>query len=329
MILAHRNADFDGVASALLLKHFFENKVGKNVIIGVPEGIAKPVKDLLEKLGFHSILENVKMYEKYEDVSNINIDNVIIVDTSSIAQLGDFSKLLEKTTNILVIDHHVHHEGFPDKTLLIADPQATSTCEIILRELADSILDSIPEWLTVLCIAAIIVDSRRFSRASDTTFNLMSLLLRRLKQIKYENIVQSLQQREMRFDEKMARIKGMMRLEAYRYDEKVICLSHVSAHEASLARLLLEAGCDTVIIVSEHDDEIRLFARTKESTISMAELCTRVASKLGGQGGGHDKAGAAAIKVSKETRIGLRRVMRECIRELSSMLNTRLKKVRP
>jgi nanoRNase/pAp phosphatase (c-di-AMP/oligoRNAs hydrolase) len=59
----------------------------------------------------------------------------------------------------------------------------------------------------------------------------------------------------------------------------------------------------------------------------MAELCQRVASKYMGQGGGHDRAGAAAIPKSQDLR--LRRLMRDVVRTISEMLNQRLRKVRP
>lgn len=325
LILAHRNADFDGVASAIVTRYLLHSNT---IHIGIPEGIARPVKDFLTKIGQGHIVDLFRIYESPNDLPCTEYETVIILDTSSVSQLEDFTKLLFSCKEIIVIDHHVTHEGFPERSIIISDPSATATTEIILREYIDTI-PKLPEWLVCLCLAAIIVDSRKFSRAGYSTFEVVHKLVNSLRTVKYENIVQALQQREFRFDEKMARIKGMLRLEAYRYGDKIVCLSHVSAHEASLARLLLEAGCDTVIIVSEHDKEFRIIARTKEDNLSMAELCARVASRLGGQGGGHPKAGAAAIKASKESKLGIRRIMRECIKEISNMLNVRLRKVKP
>ncbi len=324
--MAHRNADFDGVASAILVKYVLSEE--NEVHIGIPEGIARPVKDFLTRLGQSSIFDLFKIYESASQLPRSYYDTIVVLDTSSVSQLGDFVQLFSSCRRVIVVDHHVLHEGFPDNSIILSDPTATSTCEVVLREYFDRI-EKLPEWLVCLCLAAIIVDSRRFSRASPSTFAIVHKLVESLRVLRYENIVQALQQREMRFDEKMARIKGMLRLEAYRYNDRIVCLSRVSAHEASLARLLLEAGCDTVIIVSEHNNELRIFARTKEDNLSMAELCARVAARLGGQGGGHPKAGAAAIKVSKENKLTIRKVMRECIKEISNMLNTRLRKVKP
>ncbi len=323
MVIAHRNTDFDGYASILLIEKALQNLNKRDIILAVPEGVSRPVKDFIKKI---NIVER-KVIEKLDDLKK-SPRSCVLLDTSSLSQIGEFASIIVKVENLIWIDHHSIRVGenlFVKNIHIISDRNATSTCEIILREIPE-IIDVIDFELAALAIAAIFVDSRRLSKASSITFHILSKLVKNIED-KYEKIISAIFQREMPFDEKMARIKGMLRTEAYRFNNNIFCISHVSAHEASLARLLLDAGCDIAVVVSEHEEEFRIIARSRIDIVSMAELCQRIAERYGGQGGGHDRAGAAAIPRSPDIR--LRRLMREVVRMISGMLNQRLRKVRP
>ncbi|NPA70280.1 MAG: hypothetical protein GXO26_05665 [Crenarchaeota archaeon] len=323
LVIAHRNTDFDGYASILLIDKALRTLGKRSIILASPEGVSKPVRDLLEKF-------NIPLKTVIESPEKLNVKplSCVIVDTSSLSQIEDFINVIRSVDSLIWIDHHsvrMSNSLQIRNIHIIADKNATSTCEIILREIPE-LLDDLDTELSIISLAAILVDSRRLSKASSTTFQILSKIVKNIENI-YEKVVSSIFQREMPFDEKMARIKGMLRTEAYRFNNNILCISHVSAHEASLARLLLEAGCDIAIVVSEHEKEFRIIARSRIDLVSMAELCQRVASKYMGQGGGHDRAGAAAIPKSQDLR--LRRLMRDVVRTISEMLNQRLRKVRP
>ncbi|NPA23998.1 MAG: hypothetical protein GXO23_06875 [Crenarchaeota archaeon] len=323
IIIAHRNTDFDGYASLLLIEKALTDLGKRDLILAVPEGVSRPVRDLLRRLN----IPERRVIEKAEGIT-VRPRSCVLVDTSSLSQVGEFANIIREVENLVWIDHHsirVSNNMQIRNMHIISDRNATSTCEIILRELPE-LLENMSIELTVLSIAAIFVDSRRLAKASSTTFQILSRLVKNVENM-YEKIISAIFQREMPFDEKMARIKGMLRTEAYRFNNNILCVSHVSAHEASLARLLLDAGCDIAVVVSEHESEFRIIARSRLDNVSMAELCQRVASRYMGQGGGHDRAGAAAIPKSGDVR--LRRLMRDVVRVLSEMLNQRLRKVRP
>ncbi len=322
VVITHRNADFDGYTAALLIKKYLEN-CRKDVHIVTPEGVSRDVKNFMEKLG----IKHYSTIESLEKLPVSTISTLVIVDVSSNSQLGEFQTLINDVSSIVWIDHHAVHAENVDisKLHLYACREASSTCEIVLSEI-DDLFQILDRDLAILSIAAILVDSRRLSRARATTFEILAKLLKYVD-ISFELIVNNLYTREMPFDEKMARIKGMMRTEAYRFNNNIVCISHVSAHEASLARLLLEAGCDIAIIVSEHDTEFRVIARTRLDNVSMAEFCKKIGEILNGQGGGHDKAGAAAIP--KREGLKIRKLMRLGVRVISEMIGCRLRKVRP
>ncbi len=327
LILTHRNTDLDGFASVVLLYRYLVLRgLEKEAQIAIPEGPSKLTRDFLAKANINMQLPN---YIEDPKSLSLPVRNVVLLDVSSIAQVGDFAHIVKDADIVIVVDHHsIHRVDTRGETYYFVDQNATSTCEVLLLNLEEDFLTNIEPELATLAIAAILVDSKRLSRATPRTFLLLSKLLER-SYMKFDQINQILFQREMPFDEKMARIKGIMRTEAYRFDSSVLCVSHVSAHEASLARLLLEAGCDIVVVVSEHDDEFRVIARTRLDNISMADLCKKIAEKFGGVGGGHAKAGAASIKQSENTRITLRRLMRESINVVSELIGRRPKKVRP
>ncbi len=325
LIITHRNADLDGFVSTILIYRYLRSIGLSKIIISIPEGISKSVKDFLTKM-------KMKHYDEFyiDDFNKLVIrdfDTLIIVDVSSIVQIGNFTNVLNRVKRVLWIDHHsIRSDNIGVKDLhIVADKYATSTCEIIYREIPE-LVDIVDRDLAILSIAAILIDSRRFSKANATTFEILSNLLKKFD-IEFENIVNALFSRELPFDEKMARIKGIMRMEAYRFDNNILCISHVSAHEASLARVLLDAGCDIAVVVSEHDEEFRIIARTKLNNISMAELCRKISTVFNGQGGGHDKAGAAAIPKSQD--VWMRKIMRSVVQTISEMVGIKLRKVRP
>ncbi len=328
LILTHRNADLDGFASSVLLYYylrFFKNK--ENVLLAIPEGPSRPTVEFLTKANIK--LDYVEYIENLSRLEDELIKSVILLDTSSIAQVGEFSRLVIDAECLVVIDHHAIQKFDTRGTVYyLVDQGATSTCEVLLANIEEEFLSELRPELATLAIGAVLVDSKRLTRATPRTFLLLAKLLERAH-MRFDQINQTLFQREMPFDEKMARIKGMLRTEAYRYDNSIICVSHVSAHEASLARLLLEAGCDIVIIVSEHDDEFRIIARTKLENVSMAELCRRLAERYGGSGGGHTKAGAASIKESEQVKLTIRKLMRESVNLLSEIIGKKVRRVKP
>ncbi|WP_054842178.1 DHH family phosphoesterase [Vulcanisaeta distributa] len=104
---------------------------------------------------------------------------------------------------------------------------------------------------------------------------------------------------EVTFSERMARVKGLLRMRAYRAGEYIICLSNVNAYESSLADVLIKSGCDVALVVSEHDGEMRLFGRCSRriaERVSLAEVFNDLARYFGGEGGGHATAAALSVK---------------------------------
>ncbi len=324
LVLTHRDGDFDAVGSAMLIGELIKilsNDV-RDVVVAVPDDVSKPVKQFAER--FKIPLSFVR---ELNDVAGKRFESVVLTDVSSLTQVNDFRQIVESAVSVILIDHHVVHDEVlaGDRVIKFVDPQATSSCEIVLRELQD-LVDKVPNHLVPLLVAAILVESRRLSRASPETFFILGSLVRHLS-IPYDEIVRALFQREVPLDERMARVKGVLRTIAYRFDDRILCVSHVSAYEASLARALLDVGCDVVVIVSEHEDEFRVIARSRVDGVSMAELTRRISRRFGGDGGGHERAGVGVMR--RSDRISLRTLMLESVRAFEEMTGIRLRRISP
>lgn len=278
-VITHRHADLDAYACGVAAKELMEYFGIKSRLV-VPEDISIEVKNYISKVNIKPIHTNSC------DISDL----VILVDVSTLSQINELAQFISGK-RILVIDHHVIHNINP--TLSIVDSNATSCSEIVAMMFKELNIKPSKD-ASLLLLGGIISDSNRFTRARIETFEIMQWLLNNID-IKYSDVLNALSI-EMSFSERMARIKGMLRLRAYRLGDIIACLSKVDAYESSLADLLIRTGCDIALIASEHDDEVRLIGRsTGKVSISLAVIFNEVAKYFGGEGGGHNAAAALSI----------------------------------
>ncbi len=280
-VITHRHADLDAYACGYAMRELLEG-LGIRTRLVVPEGVGAEVKSYSARLGIEL---------SYEDSCGDN-DLVVIVDVSTSSQLNELRRYLGG--KVLVIDHHSVHNINP--TLSLVDSGATSCSEIAaLLMMRLGIKPS--RNASLLLLGGIISDSNRFLRARVETFEVMRWLLGNVD-VGYRDIIGALAT-EASFSERMALVKGMLRLRAYRLGELITCLSRVNAYESSLADLLIRAGCDIALVASEHDNETRMVGRASRRVgISLAEVFGDVARYFHGEGGGHDKAAALSIGAS-------------------------------
>ena len=281
-VLTHRHADLDAYACGVAAKELI-SKFGLNALFVIPEGPSRGVKSFIEKLGI-----------AYQSLSNCGeVDLVFLVDVSTYAQLNEFRDLISGKP-VVVVDHHEVRNVIP--TISFIDPNATSCSEIIAQVFKDLAIEPSGDVATLL-IGGILSDSGKLSRARPSTFEVLAWLLR-LASRDYRDIVNAMAE-DVSFSERMARVKGLLRLRAYRAGDYIICLSNVNAYESSLADTLIKAGCDIALVASEHDEEMRLFGRSNRriaEKVSLAEVFNDLARYFNGEGGGHAMAAALSVK---------------------------------
>lgn len=282
-VITHRHADLDAYACGVAVRELI-TRFNLEVDLVIPEGPSHNVKSLLTRLNIN-----------YQGSDNCGeVDLVFLVDVSTYAQLNEFRHIISDRP-MVVIDHHEVHNVVP--TISFIDPGATSCSEIAAQVLRGLGIEPSGDVATLL-ISGILSDSGRLSRARPETFEVLAWLLR-LAGRDYRDIINAMTE-EATFSERMARVKGLLRMRAYRAGDYIICLSNVNAYESSLADTLIRSGCDIALVVSEHDGEMRLFGRGSKrivDKVSLAEAFNDLAQYFNGEGGGHTMAAALSIKV--------------------------------
>ena len=152
-VVSHKNPDGDSLGS-LIAMGLSLDKLSKNVIFVKPDVIPE---DYL----FLPALE--KMIQL--DSLNIDIDLLIVLDSSDPDRLGLNKNLLEISKKIINIDHHISNTNFGDLNIVI--PESSSTGEIVF-ELLSKANFPIDTDIATCIYTAISTDTGRFSYQSVT-----------------------------------------------------------------------------------------------------------------------------------------------------------------
>ncbi|MGN0152219.1 MAG: bifunctional oligoribonuclease/PAP phosphatase NrnA [Wujia sp.] len=120
-ILGHIRPDGDCVGSCLgLYNYITDNYSEKKVVVYL-----QPVSDKFCFLRGADMIRNIPDHESYE--------LAVSLDCGDTDRHGEFAPIYADACHKLCLDHHRSNEGFGD--LCICDPDASSTCEILYRQL--------------------------------------------------------------------------------------------------------------------------------------------------------------------------------------------------
>jgi nanoRNase/pAp phosphatase (c-di-AMP/oligoRNAs hydrolase) len=309
-VITHRNADLDAYACGVAVKELLE-KMGVQATLVIPEGVSQQVRLFLSR--------NSMRYLGGDSCSGEG-SLVILVDVSTLSQINELRGFIENR-RVVVIDHHEVHNVKPD--LAIVDPLATSCSEIAALLFREAGFEPSIDTAKLL-IGGIVSDSGRLSRARDLTFEVLAWLLR-VSGVNYQELLNSMVT-EAPFSERMARVKGLLRMRVYRIDDLIICLSNVNAYESSLAETMIRAGCDLALVASEHDDEVRMIGRSSrrlQGVLSLADLFNELAQYFRGEGGGHSTAAALSVKA----KVDVWTLLLKALEKVESILGKRAARV--
>jgi nanoRNase/pAp phosphatase (c-di-AMP/oligoRNAs hydrolase) len=277
-LVTHRSPDLDSFTSALLFRDYL-NGLGKPNCLTYHGKVDRETRQVLERLG-------IELPSSQECGCG---DLTIMFDVANRSQLG-----IEVCGGgrLVVFDHH-EVRGFRGDLEFI-DPTSPSTVELVVNVLRG--LGYRPsDLMAKLALIAIVNETNRFSRATQRTFETVAWLLG-ISPINYSDALAILT-RELDESAKIALIKGSMRVVPYRVRSMVMCVTNVNAYEGLVASRLLELGCDAVFVVSDHGDELRVVARSRN--FDVAAVLGELASQLSGEGGGHSGAGMLVTRVKQ------------------------------
>ncbi|MFH1328886.1 MAG: DHH family phosphoesterase [Candidatus Bathyarchaeota archaeon] len=289
ILFCHRNADPDSILAAHVFVRVLKRiKPSLKCEIATVEGLKQISKKLMQ-----TIPVRITTSPKIDKA-----DFVAIVDTSTIHQLGEWGKVIErlgKTT--IVVDHHPPHPKMKRlSSISLIDEKARSTCEIIFN-LSKKMRLQLGKKDAMALLLGIAYETKHLKIASSQTFCIITELVR--KGIDIEKVL-ALLSTPLSRSERIARLKAAQRIQLHKVNDWVLTTSNVKSHGASAARGLIILGADVAIIGGKKKDDIEVNLRSTKTFFEKTNihLGRHVAFPLGelllGIGGGHST--AAGVK---------------------------------
>ncbi|MEM0340174.1 MAG: DHH family phosphoesterase [Acidilobaceae archaeon] len=310
-VATHSNADPDALASLFLALRVVSH-LGTRACFIIPEGLSKTSKKVLSEL-------SLKLEDECKETGSLDV--CITVDVSNPAQLGDKAPLCLSAEKLVVIDHHSEGELVKNAHIAMVYGDIPSTTEILV-EACLRLGVPLDKELAELALAGILYDSRRFAIATKHSFLTVATLLD--IGCDYKRVVELLTPEKSwteELSERIAVLKALSRLEIRKACvDLIIASTYIGSHESLVAKKLLELGTDVALIVVERDEvkrvSVRVSKRALSKGISAPSLASFIASKFGGEGGGHESVAMAHIKSSKNAE----EIVRELIESLSGKI---------
>jgi len=262
IILGHRNSDLDAVFSALLLKHFLNKflKV-KKIILLFPDGIAQRTVDVLSKLHL-----NIKYVTDIDDIGGYNI--VYFLDTGGVGVLGEIGRRIldSKLIKIIMDHHHVEKEFINKFDIILSNPDASSTLEIILNVITRFIpISAIDRRYYSGILTAIYVETRFLTLASSDALYWFTRF-KRASGLDIEEIRKIISY-QPDISEKIAVLKAMKRMQLYRYTDHLLSVTEVSAYMNQASAHLSRVGVDIVVIHSSRKKDCRIHIKVGDNIL--------------------------------------------------------------
>ena len=279
-ICTHENADADGVGASLALKQVLD-ALGKNASVIAPRSVSKLGKRLAEFSG--EVVDTSPSLKGF--------DLVIFVDVKPSKE--------KKIWKMAIIDHHEGSSEFPADFTFI-DPKFTSASEMVFEFMEylmdENEIDTISEKIAMLLLSGIVADTADLKLSVKETLERI-IRIGSITGVELRNVFSFLrtpQDPSLR----MACLKGTSRLRIRMTEGVFIVTTQVSSFQGDVASKLLRLGADVAFAGGKKKEKLNVSGRARTDLVdrglSLARVMEIVASKIGGEGGGH--AGAAALR---------------------------------
>lgn len=310
IILCHHNADPDAVCSAQAIKELINRlNTGSETSILLPGGATSTSRRVMEVLA----IEASKVIELE------GADTLVIVDTSSLAQLGTASLTVASSTAFKIfIDHHAPSREVEEMAdFYFVDDKASSTCELVYK-LYEALGVEPSQRAARAMIIGILYDSKHLSIAGSETFRVVFRLLELGARMDEASRLLTV---EMDRPERIARLKAGQRMILHEIHGWLIVTSHVSSYQASAARGLIDLGADVAMVAGGVWKDMRVSLRStdhfyRETSIHLGkDIAQRLAGEFEGSGGGHPTSAGLNLKGEYEE------TLRRCVELISERIN--------
>jgi len=275
LILLHGNADPDALGCGYAIARAFPE-----ADICAPGGLDKISKVITSKL-------NLKVLDRADFLT---YDQVVVVDTSSPDQLGEFADVPADT---IVIDHHARSERWGDRTYYCDDTKRS--CAEIVYQLLKTADIKIERDVGLALLAGMLTDSGHFRYSNGALLRTFANLMEDAG-VEIDEVT-SLTDLEPDVSERISQLKGAQRIRFDRVGERIVAISVGSAFESSVCKGMLAIGADIAFVGSQRDQNFRLSARARPDMVRMGlhlgKLLEDIGVETSNDGGGHG--GAAGL----------------------------------
>ena len=285
LILCHQNADPDALGSAYALSQLISRKApSKKVEVAAPEGVSRVGRQVLQHLPLSVTLSPTLD----------NADILMLVDTNTIIQLGEFGESVKNSSKpFVLIDHHApNQETVKLATLSITDEEASSTCEIIYDLFEEANVE--PDRNVALALfLGIAYDTRHFIIARSRTLQIVAKLLDAGLVVEEALPLLAI---PLETSERVARLKAAQRLQRIKLREWIVAVSRVGSYQSSAARALLVLGADVAVVGGERKGKLKISLRATKRFFDGTglhlgrDIAVPLGRLVGGMGGGHSTA---------------------------------------
>jgi phosphoesterase RecJ-like protein len=275
LVLLHGNADPDALGCAYAIARSFPE-----ADICAPGGMDKIAKVIAAKL-------NIKVLERADMAA---YDQIVVVDTSSPDQLGEFASVPPET---IIIDHHARSDRWGTRTYYCDDTR--KSCAEIIYQILQAAGAKVERDVGLALLAGMLTDSGHFRYSNGALLRAFADLMEDAG-LEIDEVT-SMTDLEPDISERISQLKGAQRIRFDRIGDRIVAISVGSAYESSVCKGMLSIGADVAFVGSQRDEHFRLSARARPEMVRMGlhlgKLLEDVGTETSNDGGGHG--GAAGL----------------------------------
>ena len=281
-IMGHKNPDMDAIGAAIgcLRATLNRNKEGFIVL----EKSNPSIDNLIDRMKEEEAETYEKLISRETAISNIKHSSLLILVDNHKPSFTECPDLLEKTNQIVVIDHHRRGKEFVDNPVLqYVEPYASSTCELITEMLTYMSNDlNLTHFEADALMSGIVVDTKNFSfQTGVRTFEAASILKRaganmlKVKALFQDDLDTMVYRAEVIHNTKMIHDN----IAVSRFDKESNNSVLVAAQAADA--LLDINGIDASFVLTINDGKVHISGRSRGEVVSVQLILEKIG------GGGH------------------------------------------
>ena len=281
-IMGHKNPDMDAIGAAIgcLRATLNRNKEGYIVL----EKSNPSIDNLIDRMKEEEPEIYEKVISRETALNRIKHSSLLVLVDNHKPSFTECPELLDKTNQIVVIDHHRRGKEFVDNPVLqYVEPYASSTCELITEMLTYMSSDlNLTHFEADALMSGIVVDTKNFSfQTGVRTFEAASVLKRaganmiKVKALFQDDLDTMVYRAEVIHNTKM--IHDNIAVSRFEKESNNSVLVAAQAADA----LLDINGIDASFVLTINDGKTHISGRSRGEVVSVQLILEKIG------GGGH------------------------------------------